>query len=201
MKWSCLGFFADLCDLGGGTERPKTEPRVRPFAISSVQHVKLASNARLMQDQDLAETKIKGKNHGTAINREEVPVEQLSAYIESNLDEELVQRTAYDRNNIQTTKIIQNLYVTSFGGLKAKTLGNFKINLLLNATTDLPNVTAAGVTTLRVPILEEEADASLSRYINDVADKIHENYLKNGQTVLYCSDGNRNSMALSAGSE
>ena len=40
---------------------------------------------------------------------------------------------------------------------------------------------------------------TLSLYINDVADKIHENYLKNGNTLIYCYDGTLNSIALVTG--
>lgn len=190
-SWSCLG----LMNLfGGGNERPKTDRFIRPFSISSVPHVKLASDARLIRDQQLSHT-AKGK---CKINTDKVALAKLKAYMEKNLDSELVQRTSINRDNTQTTKIIQNLYVTSLGGLKAKTLKNYKVNLLLNASIDLPLVEVAGSETIRVPITEKEPE-TLSNYINDVADKIHENYLKNGQTVIYCHDGNRNSMALSAG--
>lgn len=200
LKWSCLG---GLCGGGGGSDGDgysnenniKAESRfMRPFSISSVQHVKLANDAPLIKDQNLTKTK-KGKN---PINQDKVPLSKLKVYIEKNFDAELVERTSVNSDNIVTTKIIQNLYVTSLGGLKAKTLKNYKVNLLLNASIDLPMVEVGGCESLRVPISELEPE-SLSLYVSDVADKIHENYLKNGQTVIFCQDGNLNSMALSAG--
>lgn len=213
-----MGNFCGLQSWGESSdsnEGIKAESRfIRPFSISSVAHVKLANDAPLLKDQNLTKTK-KGKN---AINTEKVPLSKLKVYIEKNFDAELVQRTAVDTDNIVTTKIIQvwkrvtlylsfhslpnhhqNLYVTSLGGLKAKTLKNYKVNLLLNASLDLPMVEVTGCESLRVPIDAELEPDSLSIYISDVADKIHENYLKNGQTVIYCHDGNLNSMALSAG--
>ena len=182
------------CLFGGGDEAPKSERYIRPFSISSVQHVKLASDARLLCDQNLSHTS-KGKSK---INTDRVPLAKLKAYMEKNMDSEMVQRTSINYENTQTTKVIQNMYVTSLGGLKAKTLKNYKVNLLLNASIDLPMVEVDNAETIRVPISEKEPD-SLSIYINDVADKIHENYLKNGQTVIYCHDGNRNSIVVSAG--
>ncbi|OTF81308.1 map kinase phosphatase-like protein [Euroglyphus maynei] len=52
--------------------------------------------------------------------------------------------------------------------------------------------------TLRVPISTKEPQ-TLKLYLNDVADKIHENYLKNGNTLIYCYDGSLNSVVLAIG--
>lgn len=195
-SWSCLNLM-NWCGGGDAGEkeedRPKAERFIRPFSINSNAKVKLANDARLYQDQTLSHTS-KNKNK---ICTERVALDQLQSYLEG-MKPEQVQRTLTDRNNSQTTKIIQNLYVTSLGGLKSKTLKTFKVNLLLNATIDLPLVEAPNVETIRVPITEKEPD-SLALYMSDVADKIQENYLKNGQTVIYCMDGNRNSIALTTG--
>lgn len=187
-SWSCLNLL-NLC--GGETEAPKPERNVRQFSMSAAK-VKLPPDARLYEDQNLSCTQ-KGK---TKINTDRVAINQLKAYL-GQMSPELVKRTLTD-NNSQLTKITQNLYVTSLGGLKEMNLKRRKVNLLLNASIDLPMVDMGNVETIRVPITEKEPD-SVSLYASDVADLIQENYCKDGQTLIYCHDGNRNSIALSTG--
>jgi len=82
-SWSCLGWFNIF---GGGSERPKTDKYVRPFNISSEQHIKLSSDARLLVDQNRSCTS-KGK---IKINNDKVSLAKLQSYMEKNLDADLV---------------------------------------------------------------------------------------------------------------
>ena len=82
-------------------------------------------------------------------------------------------------------------------------LKNFKVNLLLNASVDLPLVevpsgSSLTVEVLRVPITDREPETA-TLYLSEVADKIYENYNQNGQTVIYCHDGCHNSIVLAVG--
>lgn len=136
--------------LFGVSEPAKTTRCIRPFTISSVQG-KLSMDSRLLRDQNLSKTS-KGKR---CITTEHIPVTKLKTYVASEMSADLVNRTTIDPKNTETTKIIQNLYITSFGGLQnVKTIKGYKINVLLNATIDLPIVDFPKIETqtLRVPV-------------------------------------------------
>ncbi|KAH7643428.1 uncharacterized protein LOC124497592 [Dermatophagoides farinae] len=215
---------------------------IRPFTISRISSIQLPADSRLYRDQTLLKT-----DNGLDIVKKHISLNSLQSFIQNELSTDLVIRTTIDHSNIETNKVIQNFYITSFGGLSLKTLKTNHINLLLNATIDLPIVDFPKIMnnsinnnnnndqqqqqqprqkqkqkqkkhrqqqqqqqlqqqsqqqlmmeTLRIPISTKEP-RTLKLYMNDVADKIHENYLKNGNTLIYCYDGSLNSVVLAIG--
>nr|XP_046917214.1 uncharacterized protein LOC124497592 [Dermatophagoides farinae] len=171
---------------------------IRPFTISRISSIQLPADSRLYRDQTLLKT-----DNGLDIVKKHISLNSLQSFIQNELSTDLVIRTTIDHSNIETNKVIQNFYITSFGGLSLKTLKTNHINLLLNATIDLPILQQQSqqqlmMETLRIPISTKEP-RTLKLYMNDVADKIHENYLKNGNTLIYCYDGSLNSVVLAIG--
>ena len=108
---------------------------IRPFTISRISSIQLPADSRLYRDQTLLKT-----DNGLDIVKKHISLNSLQSFIQNELSTDLVIRTTIDHSNIETNKVIQNFYITSFGGLSLKTLKTNHINLLLNATIDLPIV-------------------------------------------------------------
>lgn len=144
-------FSCQVGDLFSVSEPAPTNVRcVRPFTISP-KKVTLSSDSHLIRDQTLART------HRTKLNitSEKISISKLKTYVHNELPASVGSRTISNPQNTETTKIIQNLYITSFAGLQnVKTLKSHKINLFLNASIDLPIVEFHKIVaeTLRVPV-------------------------------------------------
>lgn len=156
---------------------------VRVFAVSPV-NPQLNTEAALYRSQD----KKKGKK---------VKIKELHDHIQQNYPMEMNSRMLIDKKNILISKMIQNLYVSSLGGVTPKSMKIYRIQLMINATNDLPNVDDERVEMLRVPMTGSHPTA-VEPFLDDVVDKIQASSFKNISTLVYCYDGLINSLTLVA---
>lgn len=171
---------------------------VRPFSISATTDIQLPSDCKLYQDQTLKQTE-----GGLDISIQTITIFQMKNYIQNELPTELVMKSIIDHCNIEINKITQNFYITNLGGISLKIIKNNSILTILNATIDLPRIEfphEMNIESLRVPISVNEPQ-TLAIYLDDVSDKIQENYLKNKNTLIYCHNGSMNSVALALGNQ
>lgn len=136
--WSCC---CGEDQIQNAEQEAPCHPCVRPFEISS-KKVKLPSDCALYRDQTLAKT----RNDKVSISCSKTTLSQRSASFTPS-------KTA-SNPNVQVTKVIQNLYVTSFAGVTIKQIRRLNISVIMNATVDLPSVQCdePKVETLRVPV-------------------------------------------------
>lgn len=186
------------CSLNNSSEDgepavPQDGRCVRPFTISS-KSVAVPESAPLYRDQSLAKTPL----NKLPINQEKVKVSEVKVYAAKTRSEHFVDVSMVNEKNAHITKVIQNFYIISFGGVRASIFKRFKINLVFNASIDLPMVVLDNVSVLRVPVSDREPQ-TLATYIESVADRIQENYQKNGCSLIYDHHGAFYSVALAIG--
>ncbi|KPM02734.1 map kinase phosphatase-like protein [Sarcoptes scabiei] len=194
IMWNCFNDCVEP-DATSRLEQRKWN-RIRSFQISTKEPITIAKDSNLILDQNLHQT-----NEGIVINNGKINLSNIKSFIENHSTDKNALRLI---TNTEINKVTQNFYITSFAGLRLKTIKLLRIDLILNATIDLPSIDLSrddGMETkiLRVPISEKEPE-TLNRYIDNVADQIHYNYSLNKNTLLYCHDGSFNTIALAIGS-
>ena len=99
----------------------------------------------------------------------------------------------------EITEITPNLYLSSVAAISDANLHDKKINLIINATKELPIFpTADGgkqIHSVRIPVYDM-VDETLYPYFKPVCDLIEANHENNGSTLIHCVAGRSRSATL-----
>jgi atypical dual specificity phosphatase len=93
------------------------------------------------------------------------------------------------------SKITNNLYLTSVGGMTRENFERYKIGCVINATYEAPNLRQKGIEAIRVPVDDSDKD-ELQEFFDIVADKINEKAQENINVVVHCVAGISRSTTL-----
>lgn len=93
------------------------------------------------------------------------------------------------------SKITNNLYLTSVGGMTQENFDKHKIGCIINATYEAPNLKQPGIESIRVPVDDSEKD-NIAEFFDLVADKINEKTIEKVNVVVHCVAGISRSTTL-----
>lgn len=93
------------------------------------------------------------------------------------------------------SKITDNLFLTSIGGMTQENFEKYQIRCVINATVEAPNLRKKGIETIRVPV-DDSPNDDIEEFFDLVADKINERTLLNINICVHCVAGVSRSTSL-----
>lgn len=93
------------------------------------------------------------------------------------------------------SKITENLFLTSIGGMTQENFEKNRIRCVINATLEAPNLRRKGIETIRVPV-DDTPNDDIEEFLDVVADKINERVQMNINICVHCVAGVSRSTSL-----